>query len=166
MDGNGRRLTLSDHATPPPTDRRPAEAGSPVPPSLDAREELLAVVRGIGSVMFLTSDRIIVTRDGYERRPRSGVQSFPHERIGRVRIERGSAGSGRIVVWSAGDVESASMFFEARARDRADELVALASAQVARARRRTVASGGVASPASPAPRGKSDGSAGPPRRGV
>ena len=147
-------------------DRRSGEAGSLVPPSLDVREELLAVVRGIGSAMFLTSDRIIVTRDGYERRPRSGVQSFPHERIGRVRIERGSAGSGRIVVWSAGDVESASMFFEARARDRADELVALASAQVARARRRTAASAGVAAPESPAPRGKSDGSAGPPRGGV
>ena len=101
--------------------------------------------------MFLTSDRIIVARDGYERRPRSGVQSYPHERIGRVRIERGSAGSGRIVVWSAGDVEAASMFFEARARDRADELVALASAQVARARRRAAASGGVATPASAAP---------------
>ena len=147
-------------------DRRPAEAGALVPPSLDDREELLAVVRGIGSAMFLTSDRIIVARDGYERRPRSGVQSFPHERIGRVRIERGTAGSGRIVVWSAGDVESASMFFEARARDRADELVALASAQVARARRRAAAAGGVATPASPAPRAKSDGSAGPPRRGV
>ena len=124
------------------------------------------MVRGIGSAMFLTSDRIIVARDGYERRPRSGVQSFPHERISRVRIERGAAGSGRIVVWSAGDIESASMFFEARARDRADELVALASAQVARARRRAVAPDGVATPASSAPRGKSDGSAGPPRRGV
>jgi len=147
-------------------DRRSGEAGSLVPPSLDVREELLAVVRGIGSAMFLTSDRIIVARDGYERRPKSGVQSFPHERIGRVRIERGSAGSGRIVVWSAGDVESASMFFEARARDRADELVALASAQVARARRRTAASAGVAAPESPPPRGKSDGSAGPARGGV
>jgi hypothetical protein len=137
-----------------------------VPPSLDDREELLAVVRGIGSAMFLTSNRIIVARDGYERRPRSGVQSFPHERIGRVRIERGSAGSGRIVVWSAGDVELASMFFEARARDRADELVALASVQVARARRRAAGSGGAATPASPASRGTNDGSAGPPRRGV
>jgi len=122
-------------------DRGPAGPGSLVPPTLDAREELLAVVRGIGSAMFLTSARIIVARDGYERRPRSGVQSFPHERIGRVRIERGSAGSGRIVVWSAGDVEAASMFFESRARGRADELVALASAQVARARRRSAPSG-------------------------
>ena len=43
---------------------------------------------------------------------------------------------------------------------------ALASAQVARARRRAGPSGGVATPASAAPRGTSDGSAGPPRRGV
>ena len=116
--------------------------------------------------MFLTSDRIIVARDGHERRPRSGVQSFPHERIGRVRIERGTAGSGRIVVWSTGDVEAASMFFEARARDRADELVALASAQVARARRRAATAGGVAAPAPPVSRAKSNGSAGTPRRGA
>jgi hypothetical protein len=143
-NGIGRKrteATLPDRATPPPLDRGPAEPGSPLPPTLEAREELLAVVRGIGSAMFLTSDRIIVARDGYERRPRSGVQSFPHERIGRVRIERGSAGSGRIVVWSAGGVEAASMFFELRARDRADELVALASTQVARAHRRSAPSG-------------------------
>jgi hypothetical protein len=90
--------------------------------------------------MFLTSDRIIVARDGYERRPRTGVQSFPLERVARVRIERGTGGSGRIIVWSAGDVEAVSMFFEARIRERADELVALASAHVAAARRRARAS--------------------------
>jgi len=105
------------------------------------REELVAVVRGVGSAMFLTSDRIIVARDGHERRPRTGIQSFPLERIARVRIERGAGGSGRIVVWAAGEAEAASMFFETRSRDRADELVSLASPRIARARRRARTSG-------------------------
>ena len=52
------------------------------------------------------------------------------------------------------------MFFEARARERADELVALASAQIARARRRAATTGGAAAPAPPVSRGKSNGSAG------
>jgi hypothetical protein len=136
-------VTLPDRAVPSAAghvDRGPAGAGSPAPPALEVQEELLAVVRGIGSSMFLTSDRIIVARDGYERRPRTGIQSFPLERIGRVRIERGGSGSGRIVVWSAGDVEAVSMFFEARARERAGELVALASAKAAAARRHARAS--------------------------
>jgi hypothetical protein len=105
-------------------------------PPLDASEELLVVLRGIGSVMFLTSTRIIVARDGMERRPRTGLQSFPLEQLDRVRIDLGSGPSGRIVVWTAGDLEAVSMFFEPRSRDRAEELVAAASAGIARARRR------------------------------
>jgi hypothetical protein len=105
-------------------------------PPLDASEELLVVLRGIGSVMFLTSARIIVARDGMERRPRTGLQSFPLGQLDRVRIDVGSGPSGRIVVWSAGDLEAVSMFFEAKSRDRAEELVAAASSGIARARRR------------------------------
>lgn len=105
-------------------------------PPLDATEELLVVLRGIGSVMFLTSARIIVARDGMERRPRTGLQSFPLGQLDRVRIDVGSGPSGRIVVWAAGELEAVSMFFEAKSRDRAEELVAAASAGIARARRR------------------------------
>jgi hypothetical protein len=86
--------------------------------------------------MFLTSARIIVARDGMERRPRTGLQSFPLGQLDRVRIDVGSGPSGRIVVWSAGDLEAVSMFFEAKSRDRAEELVAAASSGIARARRR------------------------------
>jgi hypothetical protein len=106
-------------------------------PPLDGDEQLLVVLRGIGSVMFLTSARIIVARDGLERRPRTGLQSFPLEQVDRVRIDLGSGPSGRIVVWAAGDLEAVSMFFEPRSRERAEELVAAASAGIARARRRT-----------------------------
>jgi hypothetical protein len=50
--------------------------------------------------MFLTSRRLIVARDGVDRRPRSGVQSFPLDAIRHLRIEMGTAPSGRIAVWT------------------------------------------------------------------
>ena len=84
--------------------------------------------------MFLTSDRIILARDGVERRPRTGIQSFPLAGIRHVRVERGSGPSGRIVVRAAAGHEAVSMFFEVRALDRALELVSAARTQMARRR--------------------------------
>ena len=99
-------------------------------------EELLVVLRGIGSSMFLTSARLIVARDGVDRRPRSGVQSFPLAAVRHLRIEMGSAPSGRIVVWTtASEGEALSMFFDARSLDRAHELIDIARPLVARQRR-------------------------------
>jgi hypothetical protein len=106
------------------------------PLPLEREEELVAVLRGIGSAMFLTSDRIIVARDGVERRPRSGIQSFPFDAIRLVRLERGSGPSGRVVVWGPSGQEVASMFFEARSLDRAEALVAASRSLLARTRRR------------------------------
>jgi hypothetical protein len=105
------------------------------PPPLEGGEELLAVLRGIGSVMFLTSLRIILARDGVERRPRSGIQSYPLDGIRLIRLERGSGPSGRVVVWSSTGQEAASMFFEGRSLEQAAELVALGRVHVARLRR-------------------------------
>ena len=84
--------------------------------------------------MFLTSDRIILARDGVERRPRTGIQSFPLVGLRNVRVERGSGPSGRVVVRSAAGHEAVSMFFEVRALDRAQALVTAARAQMARRR--------------------------------
>lgn len=101
-----------------------------------AHEELLVVLRGIGASMFLTSRRLIVARDGVDRRPRSGLQSFQLEEIRHLRIELGSAPSGRIAVWTmASDQEALSMFFDARSLDRAHELIDVARPLVARQRR-------------------------------
>jgi hypothetical protein len=94
------------------------------------------VLRGIGASMFLTSRRLIVARDGVARRPRSGLQSYDLDGIRHLRIELGSAPSGRVAVWTTGaDQESLSMFFDARSLERAHELIDVARPLIARSRR-------------------------------
>jgi hypothetical protein len=92
------------------------------------------VLRGIGSVMFLTTERIILARDGVERRPRTGIQSFPLTGIRQIRLERGAGRSGRVVVWAQPGQEAVSMFFEVRALEKARELVAATRVWIARRR--------------------------------
>jgi hypothetical protein len=104
-------------------------------PTLEQEEELITVLRGIGSTMFLTSDRIIVARDGVERRPRSGIQSFPLAGVRLIRIERANGPSGRIIVSTSTGQEAVSMFFEARAAERAEDLVNQGRLLAARRRR-------------------------------
>jgi hypothetical protein len=104
------------------------------PPDLETGELLLADLRGIGSSLFVTTERLIISRDGRERRPRSGVQSFLLGTITHIRVERGAPASGRIAVW-IGSQEVASMFFDARFSDRADETVEIARPAIARHRR-------------------------------
>jgi hypothetical protein len=105
-------------------------------PDLEAGETLLTVLRGIGAVMFLTSARLIVVRDGGERRPKTGLQSFPLQTIRHVRLELGSPPSGRVAVWTATGQEAVSMFFDSRSLDRAHELLDVARPLIARHRRR------------------------------
>jgi hypothetical protein len=131
----GSTLTRGSHAD---TGDRPAVAAEPVvsdAPALRPQEELLVVLPGIGASMFLTSRRLIVARDGAERRPRSGLQSFPLEAVQHLRIELGSAPSGRIAVWTGGSQEALSMFFQSRSLDRAQELIDIARPLIARSRR-------------------------------
>lgn len=117
-------------------DDLPGLAGQPptVEPELVPGEELVLVLRGIGAAMFLTTDRLIVARDGGERRPRSGTQSFPLESISHIRVEPGERPSGRIAVWIDAQ-EVVSMFFDSRSGDRADQAVAKARPLIARRRR-------------------------------
>jgi hypothetical protein len=105
------------------------------PPDLDTDESVLADLRGIGASLFVTTERLIISRDGRERRPRSGVQSFLLEAITHIRVEPGAPPSGRIAVW-IGSQEVASMFFDARSSDRAQEIVEIARPAIARHRRR------------------------------
>ena len=127
----------------PPTDRDAdpsppnADLHGPEPtvePDLAPGEELLLELRGIGAAMFLTTERLIVARDGGERRPRSGTQSFSLDAISHIRVEPGERPSGRIAVW-IGAQEVVSMFFDARSADRANEAVAMARPRIARRRR-------------------------------
>ena len=105
-------------------------------PELEEAEDLLLVLRGIGAVMLLTTDRVIVARDGVARRPRSGIQSFPLASITLLRVELGSAPSGRIAVSTTTGQEAVSMFFDARSLDGAHELIDVARPLIARQRRR------------------------------
>jgi hypothetical protein len=105
-----------------------------VDPDLDPGEELILALRGIGAAMYLTTDRLIVAREGGERRPRSGTQSFPLGSISHIRVEPGERPSGRIAVW-IGAQEVVSMFFDARSADRAAQAVARARPLIARRRR-------------------------------
>ncbi len=105
------------------------------PPPLEAGETITALLRGIGSTLYLTPERIIVARDGVERRPRSGIQSFAVDELRHVRLERGNGPSGRIVVWTGGTQEALSMFFEPRSQSQAEAFVAETRATIARRRR-------------------------------
>jgi len=105
------------------------------PTDLEAQEELLVVLHGIGAVMFLTTRRVIVARDGIERRPRTGIQTFALDQIRHLRLELGSAPSGRIAIWTSARQEAVSMFFEARSLDRAQTLIDTARPLIARQRR-------------------------------
>ncbi len=104
------------------------------------------VLRGIGAMMFLTTDRVIVARDGLERRPRTGIQSFRLSEIRQIRLELGSAPSGRIALSTATGQESVSMFFDARSLDRAHAMIDIARPLIARQRRSGLGSGPVRRP--------------------
>jgi len=105
-----------------------------VQPELASGELVLADLRGIGASMFVTTERILVARDGRERRPRSGLQSFPLDAVTNIRLEPGERPSGRIAV-VIGAQEVVSIFFDARSSDRALEFLGIARVAIARYRR-------------------------------
>jgi len=105
-------------------------SGAAVPP-----EGTLVVVRGIGASLFLTDRQLILARDGAERRPRTGVQALALDAIRYIRIELGSAPSGRIAVRTTDGQEAFSMFFDGRSLARAQELLNVARPLIARSRR-------------------------------
>jgi hypothetical protein len=123
---------------------------------LGPEETLLVVLRGIGATMFLTNRRVIVARDGMERRPRTGITSYPLEVVRHLRLELGSAPSGRIAVWTDASQEAVSMFFDARSLDRAHELIDTARPHIARQRRRGPGARPVRPPSGPADSGTND----------
>jgi len=123
---------------------------------LEPEESLLVVLRGIGATMFLTTRRVIVARDGMERRPRTGITSYPFEVIRHLRLELGSAPSGRIAVWTDASQEAVSMFFDARSLDRAQELIDTARPHIARQRRRGPGTRPVRPPNGPADSGSNN----------
>ena len=116
------------------------------PGDSDAGQTPLAVVRGVGATLLLTDERLILMRDGAERRPTTGVQALPIAGIGQIAIELGTGPSGRIVVHDRTGRESFNIFVDARSVDRARALVDLARPMIARARRPGWGTGGPVPP--------------------
>jgi hypothetical protein len=106
------------------------------PPEAVPDEAVLVVLRGIGATMFLTEQHLIVARDGAHFRPRTGFQVLTIDAIRHIGIERGTASSGRIAVWTTDAQLALSMFFDTRSVDRAHELVDAARPLIARSRRK------------------------------
>jgi hypothetical protein len=80
---------------------------------LEADEEPVAQLAGVGAILFVTERRVVIVRDGSGFRPRSGTRWWPHESVLRVSLSEPRRGQARIVVrtgprpWQA-----VSMFFQ------------------------------------------------------
>jgi hypothetical protein len=79
---------------------------------LEGHELVVARLAGLGASLFVTTYRLVIVRDGARRRPRSGIQSWPHDSIHRVSPPK--RGQARIAVRAGPRPEGAvSMFFAA-----------------------------------------------------
>jgi hypothetical protein len=115
-------------------------------------ESMLESVPGLGARLAVTATRVVVVRDGAERRPRSGVRGWDHGAVD-ARMEPPRGGHGRIVLGTGANPHTAvSLFVPAaswpsavrtveriRTEARRARATARASAAAARASRRSTA---------------------------
>ena len=73
-------------------------------------EPTLDWVDGVGATLVVTPTRIVVLRDGSERRPRSGLRAWPHGAID-ARMEPPRSGNGRIVLGTSNNPYAAVSLF-------------------------------------------------------
>jgi hypothetical protein len=99
---------------------------------LDDDEDVIAMLVGNGANLLATRRRIVIVRDGSGFRPRSGVRSWPYDRIVRVSLVQPTHGQARILV-RTGDHpwQVVSMFFDSRRWPDAERLVGEIRRQVA-----------------------------------
>ena len=82
---------------------------------LDADEIVIAALIGEGASLLATPRRIVLVREGSEFRPRSGVRSWPYDRIARVSLVRPRHGQARILLVTADHPrQPVSVFFDLR----------------------------------------------------
>jgi hypothetical protein len=99
-------------------------------------DEIVAEVAGLGASLVLTSNHLVVVRQGAHFRPRSGIRALPFIALREVRLEPPKHGSGRLILrigrypWHA-----ISVFIGARDWDAAERLASLISIRIAQARR-------------------------------
>jgi hypothetical protein len=80
--------------------------------ALEAEEGVVARLTGLGASLFVTTNRLVIVRDGAEFRPRSGIRSWPHDSITAVSLAPPKHGQGRIVVRAGPRPDDeVSMFF-------------------------------------------------------
>jgi hypothetical protein len=81
---------------------------------LETRESVVAGLTGLGAILFVTTQRLVVVRDGAGFRPRSGVRSWPLNANLDVSLSAPKRGQARIVVRAGkGPDNKVSMFFAA-----------------------------------------------------
>jgi hypothetical protein len=79
---------------------------------LEADESVVAQVSGLGASLYLTTQRLVLVREGAEFRPRSGVRSWPHDALRAVLLSPTKHGQARIAVKAGPRAEDVvSMFF-------------------------------------------------------
>jgi hypothetical protein len=92
---------------------------------LDADEQVIAALTGDGASLLATPTRIVLVREGSEFRPRTGLRSWPYDRIVRVSLVQPRHGQARILVVTADNPrQPVSMFFELRRLRDAERLAA------------------------------------------
>lgn len=81
---------------------------------LEAGESVVARLAGFGASIVVTTQRLVVVRDGAGFRPRSGVRSWRHEAIQGVSLSPPKRGQARMVVQAgSGPENEVSVFFAA-----------------------------------------------------
>jgi len=91
---------------------------------LQPDEKLLGILPGLGASLGLTTQRVVIVREGRSFRPRTGVRSWDLGRIRQVSASAPKHGQGRIAM-RVGDLpwQVVSVFFEAERWAGAQRLV-------------------------------------------
>lgn len=89
---------------------------------LEPSERMMRVVAAVGCTLVLTDRHLVLVRDGFSYRPRTGVQSWPLDRGLNLRLAQVRHNTGRLVIERA--EQSASVFLTAASMGEARALVA------------------------------------------
>ena len=98
-------------------------------------ETMLESVAGVGSSLAVTPTRVVVIRDGAERRPKTGLREWAHGKVD-ARMEPPRGGNGRIVLGTGTNPYAAvSLFVPAASWPTAVRTVERIRTEARRARR-------------------------------
>ncbi|HXI80204.1 MAG TPA: hypothetical protein VNM34_05225 [Verrucomicrobiae bacterium] len=93
---------------------------------LEVGEDVLAVLIGQGASLIATERRVVLLRDRSSTRPRTGVRSWPFDRIVTVSLSEPHRGQARILLRTGRmPWEAVSMFFDGQDWHEAESFVAV-----------------------------------------